>query len=186
MPATTKQSPVALSYARALLDLAREQNAHERVGQDLAAIRQLLEADPNLGQFLRDPAIAKDERRTIIDRILRPLVHPLVGNFLLVVNQHGRLGVLDQIAGAYHALLDELLGKVDVEVTVAQQLSPDQLEQVRRRVGDALKKTAVIKQTVDDSIIGGMVLKVQDKLIDASVKSQLQSMRKQLLAKIPR
>jgi F-type H+-transporting ATPase subunit delta len=186
MPATTQYSPVALSYARALLDLGREQNAHERIGKDLAAVRQIIESEPQFGQFLRDPAISRDERRTVVDRILRPLVHPLVGNFLLVANEHGRLGFLDQIAAAYKALLDELLGNVEVELTVAHELTPDQLEMVRLRVSDALKKNARIKQNVDDSIIGGMVLKVEDTLIDASVKSQLRAMKKQLLARIPR
>jgi F-type H+-transporting ATPase subunit delta len=186
MATSQQHSPIAISYAQALLDLAREQNVHEHVAQDLAGLKQVIDGDPRFGQFLRDPSIGDEERRGVIDRTIRPRVNPLVANFLGVLGQHGRLGALDQVAAAYQHLLDEMMGKVEVEVTVAQQLSADQLEQVRKRVSDALRKTAVIKQHVDDSIIGGMVLKVEDKLIDASVRTQLQTMKRQLLARRPR
>ena len=69
-----------------------------------------------------------------------------------------------------------------MDVTVAQKLTPDQLEQVRQKVSAALNKDAVVHQYVDDSIIGGLILRVQDKLIDASVKTQIQKLREQLLA----
>jgi F-type H+-transporting ATPase subunit delta len=186
MPSTSHHSPIALSYARALLELAREQHTHELIAQDLAALRKAIDADPNFRQFLRDPGISKDERRGVFDRALKPHFHPLVTSFLGVVNQHGRSGLLDEIAAAYQALLDQLQGKVEVEVTVAKKLTKEQLEQVRRRLGEALKRTAIVNQRVDDSIIGGLVLKVEDKLIDASVRSQLQAMKKQMLSKRPR
>ncbi len=72
-----------------------------------------------------------------------------------------------------------------MDVTVAARLSPEQLEVVRQSVSSALKKDAVIHQYVDESIIGGLVLKVQDKMIDASVRSQLEMLKRQLLANRP-
>src|SRR3954469_22519559 len=94
----------------------------------------------------------------------------------------GKLAHLDQIADAYDDLLDEQLGKIEVDVTVAQKLTAEQLEQVRQKVSAALNKDAVVHQYVDESIIGGLVLRVQDKLIDASVKTQIHKLREQLLA----
>jgi len=73
-----------------------------------------------------------------------------------------------------------------VDVTTAQRLSPEELEQVREKISVALKKDAVIHQYVDESIIGGLVLRVGDKLIDASVETQLQTIKRQLLAARPR
>src|SRR5439155_23633582 len=103
-------------------------------------------------------------------------------NFLGVLNEKGRLKLFVQIADAYDALLDEQFGKIEVDVTVAQKLSNDQLEEVRKRVSTALKKDAVVHQYVDESIIGGLILRVQDKLIDASVKTQIAALREQLLS----
>lgn len=182
----TQHSAVALTYARALIELAQAQGAHEAVGQELADLKQVLESDPAFGLFLRDPAIGTEERRAVIDRALRPQLTPLVANFLGVVNQHGRTGILPEVIDAYRDLLDKVLGNVDVEVTVARELTDEQLAQVRERVSAALKKNAVVRQRVDESIVGGLVLKVEDKLLDASVKSQLAALKEQLLAKRPR
>ena len=183
---TTHHSPTALSYARALLELARDQQAHALIAQELAGLRKAIDANPSFKQFLRDPGISKEERRGVFERALKPHVNPLTASFLGVLNQHGRAGLLDEVASAYQALLDQAMGKVEVEVTVAKKLTKEQLENVRRRVSDALKTTAVINQKIDESIIGGLVLKVQDKLIDASVRTQLQTIKKRMLDKRPR
>jgi F-type H+-transporting ATPase subunit delta len=114
--------------------------------------------------------------------LFRGKVSPLMMNFLGLLNSKRRLGILHGITHAYEDLLDEQLGKIEVDVTVAQRLSPDQLEQVRQRVSQALGKTAVIHQYVDESIIGGLILRVEDRMINASVKYQLEAMRQQLLA----
>ena len=186
MAQTTHPSPTAVTYARSLLELAQERNIAQPIGQELDEIKQVLDANPTFREFLKDPGIGAEERTGVIDRVLRARVDPLLGNFLGVLNVHGRLGLLDEIATAYGDLLDELLGKIEVDVTVAQRLTPDELEQVRQRVGSALKKDAVVHQYVDESIIGGLVLRVGDKLIDASVRSQLETMRRQFLAAAPR
>ncbi len=103
-------------------------------------------------------------------------------NFLGVVNNKGRTRLLGSIAQAYNDLLDEQKGNVEVDVTVAQRLTGDQLEQVRQRVGAALGRNAVVHQYVDENIIGGLVLRVEDRLIDASVRYQLEALRERLLA----
>ena len=107
-------------------------------------------------------------------------------NFVGVVAQHNRLADLPRIADAYEDLLGEMLGKIEVDVIVAQKLSADQLEQVRQKVSSALKKDAVVHQYVDDSIIGGLILRVQDQMIDASVKTQLETIKKRLRAARPK
>jgi F-type H+-transporting ATPase subunit delta len=186
MAKSTHASPTAVTYARSLLELAQERNQAEPIGAELRGIQEVLETNPTLREFLKDPGIGAEERTGVVDRVLRSRVDPLLGNFLGVLGVHGRLGLLDEIAAAYDDLLDELLGKVEVDVTVAQQLTPAELEQVRQRVGSALKKDAVVHQYVDESIIGGLLLRVGDKLIDASVRSQLETMRRQFLAAAPR
>ncbi|HSI35962.1 MAG: ATP synthase F1 subunit delta [Phycisphaerae bacterium] len=186
MATTTHHSATALTYARALLELAQASGQHEAVGEQLAGITDALDADPTFKAFMADPSISADERGRVIDKALKPQVEPVVANFLHVVNGHGRSALLGEIAGAYQFLLDQVNGKVEVDVTVAHELSETQLEEVRDRVSKALNKNAVVRQKVDDSIIGGLVLKVGDKLIDASVRSQLQGLKRQLLERRPR
>ena len=82
--------------------------------------------------------------------------------------------------------MDQQLGNIDVDVTTALELSADELENVRAKVSSALGKNAKVKQLVDPSILGGLVVRVQDKIIDASVRYQLQAMKQQLLAAAPK
>lgn len=178
---TQHRSPVATAYAGSLLELANERGQAEPIGQELRDLRQILLDNPSFRQLLSDPAISESEREQVIKRVFSGRLNQLVLNVLGVMNDKGRLGILAEVANVYNDLLDEQLGKIEVDVTVAQRLSPEQLEEVRQRVSAALKKDAVVHQYVDDSIIGGMVLRVQDRLIDASVRTQLQAMKQQLL-----
>jgi F-type H+-transporting ATPase subunit delta len=186
MPQQSVTSPIAITYARSLLDLANEQQQAEAVGQEMSDLRQLVADHPGFAEILANPGVAEAERRALLGRVFQGRVSPLVWNFLGVLNAKGRLGLLGQMADAYADLLDEQLGKVEVDVTVARRLEADQLEQLGRRVGQALGRNAVVHQYVDESIIGGLVLRVQDQLIDASVRSQLDSLRERLLAARPR
>jgi F-type H+-transporting ATPase subunit delta len=148
----------------------------------MAGIRDVLAEQPSFAAYLADPGIGGTERTATLEKVFKGRVSPLVSNFLGVVNNHGRMRMLGPIAQAFVDLLDEQRGNVEVDVTVAQRLSADQLEQVRQRVSQALGKNAVVHQYVDEDIIGGLVLRVEDRLIDASVKYQLEAMRERLLA----
>ena len=178
----SSNNPTAIAYARSILELANEQQQAEEFGQELAAIGELLQQNPSFASFLADPGIAASERTAAIDRLFRGRVSPLVMNLLGVLNIRGRLNLLGAVADAYADLLDEQLGNIEVDVTVAQKLDPSQLELVRQRVSQALGKNAVVHQYVDEDIIGGLVLRVEDRLIDASVKAQLEAMRERMLA----
>lgn len=172
-------SSLSLTYARSLLELAEERDEVEPVANDMGSLKQLLEDNPIFGEILRDPAINRAERQSVLDATLKD-AQPLVGRFVQLLSDRDRIGRLPQIVAAFEYLLDQKLGKVEVDVTVATKLDDAQLEDVRERVGKALGKDAVIHQYVDEEIIGGMILKVGDKVIDASVRRQLEAMRERL------
>jgi F-type H+-transporting ATPase subunit delta len=180
------QSPLAVAYARALLELANESQKAPAIGEELRDVRQIVDSMPDLRQLLADPAISRGERGKLLSDAFAGQVSPLLMNFIHVLSDKGRLAELSAIAGAYDDLLDDLFGKVEVDVTVAQRLSDEQLEGVRQRVGAALKKDAVIHQYVDESIIGGIILRVQDQLIDGSVRTQLKQIKEKILSGRPR
>jgi len=179
----THYSLAAVSYAQALLELAEEQKLPlESVGQELQSLRELVETDETFRLYLGDPSVNSVARWAVLKRVFDGKLSPLVLHFLGVLNEKGRLSMLREITNAYDDLLDEKLGKVEVDLIVAQKLSPDQLEDAKRRISQALKREAVVHPYVDESIIGGIIVRVGDKLIDASVKSQLQSMRERLIS----
>jgi F-type H+-transporting ATPase subunit delta len=182
MPQELHTTPLAISYARSVLELATAQNQAREIGQELEELAKIIDADEAFRVFMSNPAVGEADRAKVLEKVFRGRVAPLVMNFLLVANRRGRLRILDQIVQAYSDLLEQQLGIVEVDVFVAQKLSSEQFDQVRERVGQALKREVVLHQYVDESIIGGLVLRVADRLLDASVKAQLQAIRRQLLS----
>jgi F-type H+-transporting ATPase subunit delta len=176
-------SPSAVAYATALIELANERQLTESIADDLGGLRQLLAENPSFRAFLADPSIGDTERTALLKKVFAGQLQTLLEHFLQVLAAKGKLGHLGQIADAYDELLDKQQGKVEVDLTVAHKLSPEQVERARQKVSAALKKDAIVHVYVDESIIGGIVLRIQDKLIDASVKTQIQRLREQLLAK---
>ncbi len=178
---TTHHTPTVLAYATSLLELADEQQLAQPIGEELDQLAEILEQNPTFALFLADPCISQEERHRVLSETFSGKINPLLWNFLGVLNLKNRLGLLGQMIAAYSDLLDEKYGKIEVDVTTAHQLSSEDLEMVRQRVSSALKKDAVVHQYVDESIIGGMILRVQDQLIDASVKAQLQAVKQKLM-----
>src|SRR5262245_44151867 len=119
----THASPTALAYAQSVLDLANEQKQAEPIGQELEALRQIVDENPSFREVLTNPAISTGEREQLLAKIFKGKVSPLIFNTLGVLNEKNRLGLISQIAQGYGDLLDEQLGKVEVDLTVAQKLS---------------------------------------------------------------
>ncbi len=179
-------SSTAYAYARSVLELANEYGIAKDVGEEFSGLAEILEANPVFGQYLDDPAISHAERQAAIEKIFRTRISNLFVNFLGVLNRNGRMRMLPEIGASYAELYDQQLGNIEVDVTSVQKLSEQDIETVRQRVGAALGKNAIVHQFVDESILGGLVLRVQDRLIDASVRNQLKVMQEKLLAARPK
>ena len=185
MASETHASPVATAYARSVLELATERNVADATGAELAQIAELIESDTSLQTFLASPAVGEVHRTQAIAKAFDGRVSELVSNLLGVMSHKGRLGQIRQVAAAYADLLQDQKGIIEVDVTVAEKLTDAQLQEVRQKVGAALKHEVVVRQYIDSSLIGGLLLRVEDRLFDASVKSQLRTIRRQLLAARP-
>lgn len=172
------------SYAQALLELSDQRGVTEQVAGDVQTIAQVIHADPTLGKYFNDPSISHTERQGKLEAAFAGKTADVLVGFIKLLNAKGRLGHFQQIAAAFKHLIDVRSGKVDVEVTVAHKLDDAELENVRAEISRKIGKTAQITQKVDDSIIGGLVLKIGDKLIDGSVKSQLETLKRRLIAAV--
>jgi F-type H+-transporting ATPase subunit delta len=173
-----------ISYAQALLELADQRGVTDQVAEDAQTIAQVIGADPMLSRYFNDPSISHVERNGKLESSFHGKTADVLVGFLKLLNAKGRLGQFGAIAAAFKHLLDQRSGRVAVEVTVAQQLNDSELEDVRQKISEKLGKHALVTQKVDDSIIGGLVLKIGDKLIDGSVKSQLEQLKRRLVAAV--
>lgn len=180
--ATYQDSHSATALATALLELAEERHDLDGVVAEMKAIGEAMAATPQLQAFLKSPSIKHQERADVLERTLLPGASPLVGSFIRLLISKGQIGELAGVSAAVERLMDVRQGKVEVDVTVARELNAQQLEEVRHRVSTAIQKQAIVKQLVDPSILGGIIVRFGDKLIDGSVRSQLKAIEEKMLA----
>jgi len=187
MAQTTADSPariidaIARTYAQSLLDLAEEQGVIDEVADELGQLVELLDQE-SASQLLTSPAITVDDRAASLERVFKGQVSDLTYRFLQVLNEKRRIDHLRDVAWAFDALLKKKRGEVDVLVYAAQPLSEEQLRDVRQRLESALQATVHLATRVDESMIGGLKLRIGDKLVDGSVATQLQKLKRRLIA----
>lgn len=174
-----------ISYAQALLELADARGQTSQVAEEVAQVAGIFNDNKTFRTYAGDPSVSVVEREHKLQSIFGGQVSATLLSTMKVLNLKGRLVDFPGIAAAFKKVLDDRAGKIDVAVTVAQPLTDHELEDVRQRVSSALKKDARVTQQVDNSIIGGLILRIGDRLIDGSVKSQLNSIKQKLLAASP-
>ena len=176
---------VARVYAQSLFELGEAAGGDAKlveIGEELQGIVEIVRGDAAFAEFLRSPIVEREKRADTLRRVFDGKVTDVLLRFLLVLNDKGRLGHLDDVSDGYGELLNDRFGRIEVDVyTVDGALDAAQLEQLAQKVKGRLGKDPVFHQYADPSMIGGLVLRIGDQLIDGSVRGQLRGMRESLL-----
>jgi F-type H+-transporting ATPase subunit delta len=122
-------------------------------------------------------------KKTVLRAALANRVHPLFLNFLQVVIDKRRQGILSDISEQYFTLVDESQGRMHVQVTVAREATPEMQQDIVSRLSEIFGKTVVPHVQVDRRILGGIIVRHQDKVIDGSLRRRLLALRRRLLEK---
>jgi F-type H+-transporting ATPase subunit delta len=177
-----KTDTVGRVYAEALLELAREQGKVDELADEVRALMPLIDEDSELSRLLTNPAIGDGERAKIVERVFSGKVSDLLYKMFRVLSDKDRLGSLPQVAAGYLLAVARERGEIEVEAFIASELDSAAAAKVAERIGEALGKTVSLRQRVDPALIGGLKIKIGDQLIDASVASQLRSMKNKMIA----
>jgi len=172
---------IARNYAETLLELARRQGAG--AVEEYAAAMQLLSgatSDVRVREFLSTPRVTAAERKDVLRKALGGRVPELFLRFVMVVVDKRRQALLPDIAHEYQALVDEQMGLVRVQVHISHEPDAALQEQIARALAGRLGKTVVPSFTVDPSLLGGMVVRYGDEILDGSVRSQAAGLRRRL------
>ena len=168
----------ARRYAEAVFGLARDSGSFDQWTDDLASMVQLLDT-PGVTAFLANDRVSMDEKRRLIDRALD--ISPLAKNLALMLLQRGRLGSASSIRAAYQERLDRERGVANVQVTTAVEMTPSEREAAMARLRELTGAYEVrITADVDPEILGGMVVRVGDRMIDGSTRTRLIQLKRSL------
>ncbi len=171
-------SGVAGRYAAALFELARETNAIDAIGADLAKFDAMIASQPDLDRFVRSPVFTSEEQVKALGPILAKIgITGLAANFLKLVAAKRRLFAVRDMVRAYRALVDENAGVVRAQVTVAEVPSDKVLGEIKQALEDVAGDKVAIDVRIDPSIIGGIVVKLGSKMVDASLRTKLNGIR---------
>ncbi|HXG13271.1 MAG TPA: ATP synthase F1 subunit delta [Gemmataceae bacterium] len=173
---------IARVYAEALIGAAgSDEQANEVVEELGSLLHDVFPADPRFEAFLAAPAIGRRTKAEVLRKVFGGRASKLFLNFLLVLNDHERLDLLRGIYKAARDLLDERARRIRVQVRSAVPLADDQRERLAQELRQAFRLEPVLETRVDPELIGGMVVRVGDWLYDASVRTRLETLRKQLI-----
>jgi F-type H+-transporting ATPase subunit delta len=170
---------VARVYARALFDAARDAGAVAPVGRDLGDFVAALAASASLRDVLADPQVDSAAKKRILLEITRD-GQPLVANTLQLLLERGRFGLVAELREAYETLAATDADLVRVEVTSAMALTAAARDKITKRVAEAAGRRVELAERVDPHIIGGLVLRVGDVIVDGSVQARIRQLRRRL------
>lgn len=172
---------VARRYATALFELAQEKGLVDQVDRDLEVVVGMVEANPKFRAVIDDVLISVEVKQNLFRKLFADRVSPLVLNFLLVLARKRREGSLGDIRRAFVDLANQARGLVEVEVRSAVPLGDDTIAALEGRLVSHLGKRVKFSAQVTPDLIGGLVVRVGDQLMDGSVKTRLQRMRQRLI-----
>ena len=168
-------------YAKALVELAVEQQAVDRYGEELATVNAVLDREVLLRQLLESPTLALEKKAAMLTDLAAALdLSTRMRDFLGLVLSKGRIGYLSQIEDTYRRLADELSGVLRARITSAVELDAAQQQAIGASLEKQTGKKVALNVNVDPQLIGGVKAEIGGRLFDGSVRTQLQRIEESL------
>ncbi len=171
----------ARRYAEAVLEIARRDGTFDAWLADLRQAATVV-MQPDISRVVNSPAVAYAARRAILTGLLEPRISKPALNLVILLAMRGRLPILPAVAADFKLLLDHERGVVVAHVTSAVRLEPSEIEAISARLREQTGSAIEIAAAVDPDLIGGLTVRLGDRLIDASVRGRLERLRDRLVA----
>jgi F-type H+-transporting ATPase subunit delta len=176
-----KNLAIARRYAKALLLIGKEDGQAEKYREELDGLVGLLEREKELEQAISNPLYNADGRKKVLRTVIDKLgLTATMTSFLLLLFDKGRIGFLGNISEFYAKFADELKGVARASLLSATELSDETVEKIRTSLSKRTGKDIVLDVEQDPSLIGGIVTRIGDLVLDGSIKTQLFNMRESL------
>jgi F-type H+-transporting ATPase subunit delta len=171
-------SNIAKRYARAFFGIAKEDGLYEKYYLELTLFSSIIKESKDLKELLLNPVFGQDEKKAVVDSLLKKTdISNVTANFLRLLVDKRRIGILPDIESCYRKFMDDALKKIRVDVKTAFPLSAELSEKLQKRMEDLTGRKVEMAVSEDASLLGGIVVGVGDTLYDGSIKTQLHNVR---------
>ena len=172
---------MARRYASALADVALERGEAAEVQAELVQWEEMIQSTPNLLEVLRNPTVALDQKRTVLNKLIeRAKPRQTTANFLKVLLQNHRLTDLGEINRKFAETLDERAGMVLATVTTARAVTEDSQHQLHAKLTGLTGQKVRVDFATDPDLLGGIVARIGSTVYDGSVRNQLQMIKEKM------
>jgi len=178
-----REPTIAKNYAEALIELAQKDGDLAKWGKLIDQISDAMGSDVKLANFLASPRIAAADKNKVLSAALEGQVPPTFLKFLQALVRNRRQLLIPQIATEFHALVDVVENRVHAAVTVAKAASPEDEKLIAERLSKVVGKTVVPHFYVNPAVLGGLVVRVGDTVLDGSVRRRLARLKTQMLGR---
>jgi F-type H+-transporting ATPase subunit delta len=176
-----RDTTIARNYAEAFLTLAQKAKDPAGWGKTLGDVANAVRTDVTLRRFLESPKVSVDQKNDILGRALQDRAPRLLVKFIQTLVRNRRQMLLPIISTEYYALLDETEGRVHAEVTVATETSDAETKKIAAALKKTFGKEVVPHVRIDPAILGGVIVKIGDTVMDGSVRRRLSTLRRRLM-----
>lgn len=174
---------LAARYAGALVDVALENKQADLVKQELAAFAAMVRESPELHSFLANPSIARASKHNVIEKLVERMgASRTLRNYLFVIVDHRRAGMLPEIEQAFSALLDARRGITQAMVTSAEELTAGERAELDVALAKLTGKKVQAEFHTNPALIGGAVIKIGSTIYDGSVRARLDRLRARMIS----
>ncbi len=176
-----KVSKIAKRYAQALLEIGKEDGNYKQYGEEIKEFADLCSKNKELFYVLSSPVFSVDERMKVLDSILEKTnFSQITKNFLRVLLERGRISSIKEIVEYYTKLMYEVLGIVKAKVITAKPIKKKTLKRLVKALEKFTSKKIEPEVEVDESIIGGVIVKIGDLILDGSITAQLKGLKESI------
>ncbi|QUH24957.1 F0F1 ATP synthase subunit delta [Serpentinicella alkaliphila] len=171
---------VAKRYAQALFEVAYEENKHKEIEEELLALINIFETNPSFFELLKTPLITVEEKKQVLTEVIGGRVSTELFNFLNILLDKGREGFIFHISRHFKLLSDKVENITEAIAITAIPMNQDDLTRLEQKLSVVSKKKVKLVNEVDSSVIGGILIKIGDKVIDGSIRNRLWNIKQQL------
>ncbi len=177
-------SAIGRRYARALLELANEQNQTAKLRRDFDSLLATWNESRELRDIFENPAMTTEMRASVLDAVSKRLgLAPILVNTLRLLSDRRRLRHVPEVAAAFAELAEEATGGVVAEVTTATAMPESYFVQLSKTLEEAFGKKITLQKKQDPALIAGVVTRVGDTVFDGSLRTRLEELKAQMLAR---
>ena len=171
---------IADRYAQALFEVGEETQTTSELYQELKQLVDILNENKDLYNFLKSPLIGREDKKNVMNNIFEDQLSKNMNNFLKIVIDKDRISVIENIQESYKSLLNDKNNILEGTVITAVALNEKEIKDLEKNLSTKYNKNVTLTNVVDETILGGVLVKLGNEEIDGTIRTRLSRMKKQL------